>query len=392
MKIAYLDCFSGISGDMLLGAMIDAGMPSEVLDERLKALALPAYEGIFFDKTMRGPLEAIALKFRIANNQHIHRHLNDIINIIQLAQLSDQVKETSTRIFTCLAEAEAHVHGIEMGEVHFHEVGADDAILDIVGAAIALEYLEIEKIFSSPLPLGSGRVQSEHGLLPVPAPATAEILKKVQVPFIPAPGQGELVTPTGAAILASLAQFEQPTFRLEKIGIGAGQKHFSWPNILRVFIGSSEDLAEGLVMLETNIDDMNPEITGHLYEHLLSIGALDVFVTPIQMKKNRPGIIVSVLTKKSREHQVAKFILQETTTLGIRRYPIDRYEAERRIEYVQTDWGKVRVKMKILDNQVTQANPEYEDCARLAREANVPLITVYQQAMGIAQALLKKNI
>jgi pyridinium-3,5-bisthiocarboxylic acid mononucleotide nickel chelatase len=393
-KALYCDCFSGISGDMFLAAVVDAGFSVELLQAELRKLRLPAFEGITIETVQKGALRATSLKFRIAKDSDTseHRHLADIEKIIQQSNLSTPVIVTAVNIFTCLAEAEAKVHGIDIKAVHFHEVGGDDAILDIVGAAIVLDQLNIEHLFASPLPLGTGKVNTQHGLLPVPAPATLELMRAKNCPVVPAPGDGELVTPTGAAIVSSLATFSQPVFRIEKVGIGAGEKSFFWPNILRVVIGEMEDQAN-LVLLETNIDDMNPEIYGYLFERLFAASALDVFLTPIIMKKNRPATKVSVLAKESHETTIIDILMRETSTLGIRKFPVQRYEAARTRESILTEWGEVTIKIKKLnDEESIQVSPEYEDCLKLARETGVSLLEIYQQATAIAHQKYLRNV
>lgn len=385
MKVLYCDCFSGISGDMLLGAVIDTGFPVELLEEELAKLNLPTFEGLEVREVMKRTLRASTIKFRVASNiKSSHRSLSEIEIIIRQSRLSAQVKDTTIKVFTNLAQAEAKVHGIGIDAVHFHEVGGDDAILDIVGAVGVLEALQIERVYSSPLPFGTGIVDTHHGLLPLPAPATLELIRACAAPTVPAPGEGELVTPTGAAILNTLATFKQPSFRVEKVGIGAGEKDFAWPNILRIVIGDMEEAAS-LVLLETNIDDMNPEIYGYLFERLFAANALDVFLTPIIMKKNRPATKISVLAQTSSEPVLIDLLMRETSTLGIRRTPVERYEAARTHSSVKTEWGNVKVKIKMLnEGEYNQVTPEFEDCLTLARSTGVPLVKIYSQAAALA--------
>jgi len=385
LKVLYCDCFSGISGDMLLGAVIDTGFPVELLEEELAKLNLPTFEGLEVREVMKRTLRASTIKFRVASNiKSSHRSLSEIEIIIRQSRLSAQVKDTTIKVFTNLAQAEAKVHGIGIDAVHFHEVGGDDAILDIVGAVGVLEALQIERVYSSPLPFGTGIVDTHHGLLPLPAPATLELIRACAAPTVPAPGEGELVTPTGAAILNTLATFKQPSFRVEKVGIGAGEKDFAWPNILRIVIGDMEEAAS-LVLLETNIDDMNPEIYGYLFERLFAANALDVFLTPIIMKKNRPATKISVLAQTSSEPVLIDLLMRETSTLGIRRTPVERYEAARTHSSVKTEWGNVKVKIKMLnEGEYNQVTPEFEDCLTLARSTGVPLVKIYSQAAALA--------
>jgi uncharacterized protein (TIGR00299 family) protein len=297
------------------------------------------------------------------------------------------VQRTSLAIFQHLAEAEAQVHGTSIEEIHFHEVGAVDSIIDIVGAAVGLDYFEVDRLYSSALPLGSGQVQSQHGILPLPAPATLRLLEMAQAKIVPSPARTELVTPTGAAILATLATFEQPAMMIRKIGTGAGQRDLPWPNIFRLILGETDEAAHlPMVVIETNIDDMNPQIFGQVMSRLFAAGALDVYFTPIQMKKNRPGTMMSVIARRVDEAVLAQLILRETTTFGVRIHAISRVEAERAMQAVQTEYGEVGVKVKILDGIRVQAAPEYEDCARLAGQHDVPILTVYQSALSAAMA------
>jgi pyridinium-3,5-bisthiocarboxylic acid mononucleotide nickel chelatase len=280
------------------------------------------------------------------------------------------------------------VHGTTVEEIHFHEVGAVDSIIDIVGAAIGLDYFGIERLYASALPMGSGQVNSQHGILPLPAPATLRLLEMAQAKVVATPAQVELVTPTGAAILATLATFEQPSMIIRKTGTGAGQRNLPWPNIFRLIIGETDEAVNlPMVVIETNIDDMSPQVFGNVMGRLFTAGALDVYFTAIQMKKNRPGTMMSVIARRADETALAQLILRETSTFGMRVHPISRYEAERAVQHVQTDYGEVAVKVKILDNVKIQAAPEYEDCARLAAQINIPVIQVYQAALLAASKL-----
>ncbi len=424
MKIAYCDCFSGISGDMFLAALLDAGMPLEHLQAQLALLKLPEHFEISVSQTHKGALVASLLEIKLGEHAHAHEHEHDheghehtvqehtvhehmaqehahqrdyseIRELIDASDLSPAVKNASQVIFLRLAEAEAQVHGVPVDEVHFHEVGAVDSIIDTVGAAIGLEYLGVERLYASALPLGSGQVNTQHGLMPAPAPATLRLLTTAHAPVVPSQAQVELVTPTGAAILAALATFQQPAMTLTGLGIGAGRRDLPWPNVLRLLLGESEAASLqdenprslGMVVIETNIDDTSAQALGHAMGRLLSAGALDVFFTPIYMKKNRPATMLSVIARKSDEATLARLILEETTTFGMRVQPIYRYEAERAFRSVQTEYGEVPLKLKILDGKVVQAAPEYEVCARLANEHNVPLAKVYAAAAREANEL-----
>jgi uncharacterized protein (TIGR00299 family) protein len=380
MKIAYADCFSGISGDMFLAALLDAGLPLDTLREGVEALALPEKVELRLTETHKGALRAADLEV-VAPESSRHRGLADILDIVSAGRLSDQVKASATRVFTLLAEAEARVHGEPVERVRFHEVGALDSIVDVVGAAIGLDALAIERLYASPLPYGSGTVESRHGPLPLPAPATLELLRAAHAPLTPSPAQVELVTPTGAAILAALAVFERPDLTVSSIGLGAGKRDLPWPNLMRLIVGEAPaDEATEMVQLETNIDDMNPQFYGHVMEKLMAAGARDVYLTPIQMKKNRPGTLLGVIASRDDEAALAELLLRETTTLGLRVQPIRRYEAKREIGHIETVYGTLSVKRKILDGRVIQAAPEYDDCVRLATDKGVSLIEVYRAA------------
>ncbi len=385
-RIAYFDCFSGCSGDMVLGALLDAGLDLKALTEGLAGLGLEGYR-LSSRKVKRGAVTAT--KFDVIMDDRVHQHersLPDILKMIDASRLSDRVKQVSGAIFQCLGEAEAKIHGVPPEEVHFHEIGAVDSIIDITGAVFALELMQIDGFFASPLPLGSGRITTAHGLLPVPAPATLELLSAAQAPVVdfPAAGQeqGELVTPTGAALITSLCTFKRPGMTLEKCGYGAGNKDFSaWPNVLRIWLGHEEPVseAENLVLLETNIDDMSPQVYGYLMEKLLAEKAADVWLTPIQMKKNRPAILLSVLCSATLEAGITEIILRETSTLGIRVRTVTRHIALRELKEFESSLGRVRVKLKRHKEKVLAATPEYEDCRRIALEKGLPLRDVLRR-------------
>lgn len=380
MKIAYADCFSGVSGDMFLAALLDAGLPLEGLQEGIAKLNLPEPVELRLTETHKGALRASNLEVIVPHSHH-HRHLSDILGILSASQLSEPIKQTAGRIFTLLAEAESRVHGEPVEHVHFHEVGALDSIIDVTGAVIGLEALGVERLYASPLPYGAGTIESAHGLLPLPAPATLEVLRLAQAPLTPSSAQVELVTPTGAAILGTLATFSRPEIVLTGVGVGAGKRDLNWPNLMRLMIGETPagETFE-MVQLETNIDDMNPQFYGHIMEKLFSAGAQDVFLTPIQMKKNRPGTLLGVIAFRRDEAALAELLLRETTTLGLRVQPIRRYEAQRSFSHIRTAFGDLTVKQKILNDQVIQSVPEYEDCVRLAKENNVSLAEIYKSA------------
>ena len=397
-KIAYLDCYSGISGDMFLGAMLDAGLSLDTLKTSLAALPIAGYQLIsetFHDKGIRG------LRFDVVMTEQDQptRHLSDIVALLKTSLLPPRVRETALAIFQCLAEAEATVHASTLEEVHFHEVGAVDAIVDITGAAIAIETLGISQLYASPLPLTGGHVKTAHGLLPVPAPATLEILRRVAAPWKPCAAEGELVTPTGAAILATLARFETPAIAIDRVGYGFGRKSFPWPNCLRLCLGQTRSLpgmesAKGadtdwVTVIESNIDNMTGELLGGLMDRLLAAGALDVSYIPMQMKKNRPAVMVSVICSVEDGDALAQVLLRETSTLGVRIQQVQRLKAQRTQERIETPLGPMMVKVKRLGARVISASPEYEDCQRIALERNMPLEEVYEVArLAIASIII----
>jgi pyridinium-3,5-bisthiocarboxylic acid mononucleotide nickel chelatase len=383
MKIAYCDCFSGISGDMVLGSLLDAGLSLDFLRLELGKLSLPCQYTLTADEVHKGAVRGISFSVDLNPAEDpTHRHLTDIRKLLHESPLSDRVKETSLQVFTLLAEAEASVHGSSIEEVHFHEVGAVDSIIDIVGTTIGLETLGIEQLYASALPLGSGIIQTAHGWLPLPAPATLEIIARGRIPTHPRPTHSELVTPTGAALLAALARFEQPSIVPHKIGIGAGKRDFEWPNIFRLWIGEANLPAlPEMVVLETNIDDMNPEFFSHIMARLFEAGGRDVYMTPIYMKKNRPGTQLSVIANAEDESRLAGILLSETSTFGVRVQKIHRYEAERQIRMLATPYGNLPVKLKILEGKPVSAAPEYEACAQMAIQTGLPIHQVYQAAL-----------
>jgi uncharacterized protein (TIGR00299 family) protein len=325
---------------------------------------------------------------------HGHRNLHDVCAIIAAADLPDAVKDRATAVFHRLAAAEAKVHGSTIEAVHFHEVGALDAIVDIVGTVAGLYAIGIARLYASPLPLGSGWVKTAHGQLPLPAPATLELLAAAKAPTRPAPGPGELVTPTGAALLAELAVFAQPAMRFEKVALGAGQKDLDWPNIARLWLGTeakeaapAQAATAPYVQIETNIDDMNPQLYGAVSDRLFAAGALDVWLTPIQMKKGRPGVTLAVLAAGEHEQTLAELILRETTTLGVRVRAVHRHEARREMRSVETPFGPVQVKLKWMGDQLCGAMPEYEDCRRLAEAKGLAVRVVYEAAQAAANGI-----
>jgi hypothetical protein len=384
-KILYVDAYSGISGDMLLGAFLDAGLPVAVIEESFQALNLDEKFSFQCKTVMKGVIRATQFSIDIAppeeTDHHLshHRHMADIREIILKSKLKASVQETVLKIFDLLAKAEGSVHGVDPDEVHFHEVGAIDSILDIVGITVALDYFQIGQVFSSGLPWCEGTVHTQHGQMPIPAPATMVMLNDSQAVMRSFQADVELITPTGAAFLAAFAKYEKPEMKLEQLGCGAGSKDLPWPNIMRVMIGEqSNETSNEHIVIETHIDDMNPEWFGHLMERCFACGALDVTYTPIYMKKNRPATLVTIVATRQQESVLANLLLSESTTFGVRVTPVKRYESERDFIDVNTEWGVVRVKRKWMDGKVIQCSPEYEDCRKIANDYSLPLAEIVQ--------------
>jgi len=382
-KIAYFDCFSGCAGDMLIGSLLDAGLDIENLQNELDKLNIGGYH-VTVNKVRRSAI--MATKFDVVvdeNAHHPHRSLSHILHLIDQSELSGRVKQRSSDIFRRLGRIEADIHGVPLEEVHFHEIGAVDSIVDIVGSIIGLETMGIEECFASPLPVGSGTVATEHGILPVPVPATVQILAEAGAPLVsgdkPGLPQGELVTPTGAVLVAGLASFGQPPMKVTGVGYGAGTKDFpGWPNVMRVLLGerTPEETGDDLRLLETNIDDMNPQIYGYIMDRLFTAGAADVWLTPIQMKKNRPATMLSVLVPAGEEPQITEIIMRETSTLGVRVRTVSRHIARREIIEVETKLGSARVKVKRYADELLGVFPEYDDCRRIAAECGLSFMEV----------------
>ncbi len=381
MRIALVEPFGGASGDMFLGALLDAGAREDALRNALSMLGLSGWQ-METGRTTRGVISASSVEVIVKEDQP-HRKLAGVLEIINGSGLSAGVKERAAAVFEALAKAEAEVHGTQPEEVHFHEVGAVDSIIDIVGTCIAAELLGIEKFYCREIPLGSGEIACDHGNLPCPAPATLKLLAGLPVRFTTQ--RSELVTPTGAALLAALCEFTQdiPAFTLGATGCGAGQRDDqNRPNILRVTLGEASERAPAVMVVEANIDDMNPELYSQASEALFAAGALDVCATPIQMKKSRPGVVLTALCPEGVLPVVERAFFRHTTTFGVRRYRVERSELERRTETVQTQYGPVQVKLGLLDGEVVTASPEYESCARVAKEANAAVKEVYAAALA----------
>jgi len=397
MKSAFLDAFSGLSGDMIAGAMLDAGADFDDLRAALASLPLDGYRVATRRKVVSG---ISALKFDVeVSAAQPERHLSDIREIVRRASaLSDSIKDRAIAIFGVLAEAEAKIHHTTPEEVHFHEVGAVDSIIDIVTAAWGFERLELDEMMVSPLPAGSGFVRSQHGIIPVPAPATTELL--AGFPLRMGDGASEMVTPTGAAILRALATPAPPAmgFRVERVGYGAGAKEFAdRPNVLRLMVGDRSRIYEQayetdeLVDIQANIDDLNPQIYEHVVERLFEAGARDVTLTPTIMKKGRPAVTISVLAEPSARERLAAVLFAETSTIGLRYHPVARLKLTREIKEVDTRWGRVRVKVSRGGGDTITVSPEYDDCKRLAREHRVALRLVLEQAQAAARQQISRN-
>jgi len=363
-----------------LGALIDVGVDTQSIREGIDSLGLPIQ--LHVEKVRKGGFAATSVRIE-GKDEKSHRHLPQVEAIVQRGSLSPRQRDLALRIFRRLAEAEATAHGLPLEKVHFHEVGALDSIADIVGAAIGLDLLGVERFTSRSVPTGSGMVKCAHGLMPIPAPGTAALLKGV--PLAPSPIKAELTTPTGAAILTTVVEqwMDSPAMTVERIGHGSGQMDFpEQPNLLRLFVGtiSAPTETDQLWVLETNLDDLPAEVIGYCYEQLLAAGALDVFTTPIFMKKNRPGVLLSVLAPEGAVSNLEDILFRETTTFGIRRYPTSRHKLQRRSCTVETAWGPIQGKLGWREGAAPVFSPEYEDCARVARHHHVALREVYLQA------------
>jgi uncharacterized protein (TIGR00299 family) protein len=399
MRTLYFDCFAGASGDMIVGALIDLGVDFEALRQHLTSLDLGGYT-LNAARTKRRGIAATKFDVQVDAKSQPARRFADITAIIEKSALSERTRERAIQVFQRLATAEAGVHGTTEDEVHFHEVGAVDSIIDVVGSIIGFEMLGAERFFSSPLRVGRGTVKTEHGLLPIPAPATAELLRGAAV--YAGDVEGEFVTPTGAAILATICESfgSMPPLTIDRVGYGAGSRDpDEVPNALRLVLGEtasepgdddgSRVEAERVMVIETNIDDMNPQVYGFVMERALALGALDLFITPVQMKKDRPGVLLTVLCEPQMLEVMSDLILTETTTLGIRYYETERRVLQRVVEIVETAYGPVKIKVARRGNRTLHFQPEYDDCAGLARDAGVSLIEVQGAASAAYRAVLK---
>ncbi len=391
VKSAYVDAFSGVSGDMMIGALIDAGADAAALEQAVGALGLRGYRIAVGRRELSG-IAAVKFDVEVSEPQP-ERHLGEILRMIERAGLPARAERAAAATFRALAEAEAKVHRTTPGEVHFHEVGAVDSIIDIVGAAWALDHLGVADLIVSPLPAGNGFVRSRHGVIPVPAPATAELL--AGFPIRLGDGAAEMVTPTGAALVRALGRPAPApfAFQAERIGYGAGTRTLAdRPNVLRLILGEAAGGfgTDEMVEISANIDDLNPQIYGHLGERLLAAGARDVTLTPTIMKKGRPGVILSVLAETSARDRLARMIFEETTTIGLRFHLVSRLKLDRRIEAVETRFGKIRVKIASAGGADAPLNlaPEFDDCRKAAIDHGAPLKVVMEEAIDAARRML----
>ena len=396
MKIAYFDCFSGISGDMTVGALIDAGLKVETLEEELKKLGLFGYR-LEVNKVVKKGISATQFKVK-TKEEGVERRFKDILDILEKSKLDEEIKKKSKKIFLNIAQVESKIHQKDIDKIHFHEIGGLDSIIDITSAVIGIKTLGIEEIYSSALPVGKGFVKCAHGVIPVPAPATLELLKNI--PTYSGGIESEMITPTGAAIISTLAKSfgERPLMKIERTGYGAGEKEFIIPNLLRVSIGEKilkeGNLKDGYVsdeavLIETNIDDMNPEFYDYIMDQLFSQGALDVFLTPIQMKKNRPTHMLSVVVYEQDLKEILEVLFSESTTLGVRIREIKRLRLAQQNFIAETKYGKIKVKVGIFKGEIKNIAPEYEDCKNKAKQHQVPLKEVYDEARKAAHAKLR---
>jgi len=382
MKILYFDCFSGVSGNMILGAMVDAGIDIKALKKELKKLDLHGYS-LKVSKVKRKGIKGTKVDVIVDKKKHLHHtHYKDIKRLIERSKLPEKIKEDSLSIFKNIAEAEAKIHRTSVDNVHFHEVGAVDSIVDVVGASICISLLNSDITLSSPINTGKGMVKTEHGLLPVPAPATTEMLKGF--PSYSSDIEFELATPTGVGIITAMAKASNtiPVMKTNAIGYGAGSKDFSdSPNLLRIMIGEGYSPSEqdSITVIESNIDDMNPQFYDHIMNRIFDAGALDVFLTPIIMKKNRPAVKITLLSDNDNVNKLADILLKETTSFGLRMYKTERIKLEKEIKTVKTEYGSTKVKIGKKNGKIINIAPEYEDCKRIANERGISIREVYEK-------------
>ncbi len=392
MKIAYFDCFSGASGDMILGALIDAGLSSRLLRQELKKLGLPSVH-LKATKVLKGGLTATQVVVEGKGETRTHRTLKEMLRIIDRSTLEPGIKEQSREIFRRIASVEGGIHRRPMDEIHFHEIGGLDSVVDIAGAVWGLRQLGIERLYVSRVNVGTGFVKCEHGTIPVPSPAALSLMRGK--PIYSSGVEKELLTPTGAALLSTLgSEFGTlPPMKVERIGYGAGRSDLPHPNLLRVMIGTLEAAAgvERVMVVETNIDDMNPQFYDYVMERLLALEVMDVFVTPILMKKNRPATLLTVICPAEKLASVTRFLLKETTTLGVRWREEERVRADREIITLQTKHGSMRFKLARWEGELVNLSPEYEDCKKWATRTGIPLKDIFEEAKKAARTVLEKK-
>lgn len=397
MKLGYFDCPTGISGDMILGALVDCGVPIALLNESLAGVPIEGYQ-ISEKRVNKHGLSAIQVEVQVNDNVK-ERRLSEILSIVEDSHISEQVKEKALGVFKRIGAVESNIHGVDAESIHLHELGGVDTVIDVIGAFVGMEILELNAIYASALPLATGTITTAHGTLPLPAPATLELLQGV--PVRGSEVQRELVTPTGAAILTAMVkEFGTiPPMRLLKTGYGAGKMDLPVPNVLRLLVGEVKDFdqtdiflrEEQLICLETNIDNMNPEIYSYLMERLFEVGALDVSLIPVYMKKNRPGTLVNVLCSEENTDAILKILFSETKTLGARKYIVQRYSVERQIAVVATPYGDVQVKFSRKGNHSWEYAAEFEDCRKIALEKHLPIMQIYRAAEHAAEEYLSNH-
>jgi pyridinium-3,5-bisthiocarboxylic acid mononucleotide nickel chelatase len=384
MKTLYFDCFAGASGNMILGGLVSLGIDERELIEQIKLLDIADFE-LEFTTVNKSGISAIHANV-IVPKENKHRHLSNIVKIINDSRLAENIKNRAIKIFTNLAEAEAKIHGIDVQKVHFHEVGAMDAIIDVVGSCIAFEMLGIENFACSKIHVGSGFVKIAHGKFPVPPPAVSELLKGI--PIYSTEITGELCTPTGAAIISTMSDTygDIPNLITEKIGFGAGTRDYeNFPNVIRLMLGevqSPKSNVQNLVLIETNLDDVSPQVLGFVMDKAFELGALDCWFTPIQMKKNRPATMISILCEPKNRRQLIELLYVETTTLGVRVREIERECLERKFVKVKTQFGEIDVKIGLLNGKQVNAMPEYEQLKRIANAQNIPLKLLKEEVLS----------
>jgi len=384
MRVAYFDCFAGISGDMILGALLDAGLNLNLLKRELAKLKIKGLK-IVAKRVKRHQISATQVQIK---GEQRFPSLRSLVNLVEKSSLSKVTRSLSKEIFFRLAKAEAKVHGITPEEVHFHEMEGVDTAVDVIGSAIGLEILGVKQVYSSPVSMGRGFIKCQHGKLPLPAPATAELVKGLQIRFTPV--EAELTTPTGAAILSALSPHseEMPPLIVERVGYGAGSRELEEiPNILRIFMGILQETFERdwIKVIETNIDDLSPQVYDYLFDRLFAKGALEAWLTPVIMKKSRPAVLLTVLTDSKNEEEITSLILEETTTLGLRSYSVDRKKLFREFKILKTRWGEVKIKMACLPGGKIKIIPEYEDCEKIAKRERIPLRDVMEEVIGEAK-------